>query len=164
MANDDKGDDATQRRLWEAIEGRRMGMLSLTKSGLHAQPMVAFVERRHKRLWFIARRDTELVQSIGDGGSCAFVTQDDDLMASISGALSVVDDRRRMTRYWNGAVAAWLPDGLHDPKLVMLRMDCVDAEVWISGLGVTKFAWEIAWQGAPQQVFEMSARGQATLH
>jgi general stress protein 26 len=156
--------DATQQRLWAAIETRRVGMLGLTKSGLHAQPMLAFVDRRSKRLWFIARTDTDLVQSVGEGGCCAFVFQDGDLVASISGALSLVDDRRRMARYWNAAVAAWLPEGLHDPKLTMLRMDCVDAEVWIAGLGLTKFTWEIARGGAPLLSFEIGGRAEATLH
>lgn len=158
------GGDAILQRLWDAIATRRMGMLGLTKSGLHAQPMLAFVERRRKRLWFIARTDTELAQSIGDGGNCAFVFQDGDLMASIGGALSLVDDPRRMARYWNAAVAAWLPEGRHDPKLTMLRMDCVEAEVWISGVGLTKFAWEIAWGAAPLKLLEMTDRAHATLH
>jgi len=96
MAIGRQENDATQTRLWEAIEARRIGMLGLTKSGLHAQPMIAFVERRRKRLWFIARNDTDLVRSVGDGGSGDFIFQDGELMASISGALNVVEDRRRM--------------------------------------------------------------------
>lgn len=164
MVNGMHDSDATQARLWEAIETRRIGMLSLTKSGLHAQPMIAFLERRRKRLWFIARTDTELVRSIGDGGSCAFVVQDGDLMASIGGALNVVVDRPRMARCWNAAVAAWLPEGLHDPRLTMLRMDCADAEVWISGMGLTTFAWEIAWTGPNPRILELDGRAQATLH
>ncbi len=159
-----RGGDALLQRLWDAIATKRMGMLELTKSGLHAQPMLTFVERRRKRLWFIARTDTELVQSIGDGGNCAFVFQDGELMASIGGALSLVDDRRRMARCWNAAVAAWLPEGRHDPNLTMLRMDCVEAEVWVSGVGLTKFAWEVAWGAAPLQLLELSGRAHATLH
>jgi general stress protein 26 len=85
-------------------------------------------------------------------------------MASVAGALSVVDDRRRIARYWNAAVAAWLPEGLHDPRLTLLRMDCVDAEVWLSGLGLTKFAWEIAWTGAYPQLLEIARPAHATLH
>jgi general stress protein 26 len=156
--------EATQQRLWAAIDARRMGMLELTKSGLHAQPMLAFAERRRNRLWFIARSDTDFVRSIADGGCCAFVLQDDGLMASIGGALRVVEDRRRMARHWNAEVAAWLPEGLHDPRLTMLCMDCVDAEVWVAGLGLTKFVWEMAWDGAPPQLAEMGAPAHATLH
>src|SRR5437763_1813977 len=117
MADHMHENDAAQAKLWEAIEARRIGMLGLTKSGLHAQPMIAFVERRRNRLWFIARRDTDFVRSVGDGASGDFVLQDGELMASISGALNLVEDRRRMARYWNAAVAAWLPEGLHDPRL-----------------------------------------------
>jgi general stress protein 26 len=156
--------EATQQRLWEAIDARRMGMLELTNSGLHAQPMLAFAERRRKRLWFIARSDTDFVRSIADGGCCAFVLQDDNLMASIGGALRVVEDRQRMARHWNAEVSAWLPEGLHDPRLTMLCMDCVDAEVWVSGLALTKFVWEMAWDGAPPQLPEMGAPAHATLH
>ena len=157
-------EDSTQDRLWEAIESRRIGMLGLTKSGLHAQPMIAFVERRRKRLWFIARTDTDLVRTVGAGGACMFVMQDADLLASICGELSVVQDRRRMARYWNAKVAAWLPEGMDDPRLTLLRLDCVDAELWVSGAGLTKFAWEIAWAGAYPRIPDPDDRTHATLH
>lgn len=156
--------EATQRQLWQAIETHRSGMLSLTKSGLHPQPMLAFVEQRRRRLWFVARTDTELAQSIGSGACCAFIFQGGDLMASVGGALSAVDDRRRIARCWNAALSAWLPEGPHDPKLTMLRMDCVDAEVWVTGLGLTKFNWEAAWGAAPLRRSETVGRHLATLH
>jgi general stress protein 26 len=164
MFDDWTGRDAAHLRLWDAIETRRIGMLGLTKSGLHAQPMIAFVERRRKRLWFIARTDTDLVRSIGGGGCGMFVLQDTDLLASMSGALSIIDDRQRMARYWNAKVAAWLPEGPAHPGLTLLRMDCVDAELWIAGLGLTKFAWEIAWAGPRPIGLDLHGRGQATLH
>jgi general stress protein 26 len=164
MADDGQGNDASQAQLWHAIERRQIGMLELTKSGLHAQPMMAVVERRRKRLWFVARSDSDLVRSIGDGGCCAFVLQDAELMASVAGALSVVDDRRRLARYWTPAMATWLPQGLHDPRLTLLRMDCVDAEVWMSGLGLTRFSWEIAWSGAQPRLAHFGRPDHATLH
>jgi general stress protein 26 len=164
MSNGARAEDATQDRLWEAIETRRVGMLSLTKSGLHPQPMIAFVERRRRRLWFIARSDTDLVRTIGEGGACMFAMQDGELLASVAGELSVVQDRRRMARCWNAKVADWLPEGLDDPKLTMLRLDCVDAELWVSGFGLTKFAWEIGWTGPYPQIPALAGRAVATLH
>jgi general stress protein 26 len=164
MAADRRSSDASQAELWQAIERRGIGMLELTSSGLHAQPMVAFVERRRKRLWFIARTDTDLVRSIGEGGCCAFVVQDGDLLASVAGALCVVDDRRRLARYWTPAVAAWLPEGRRDPRLTLLRMDCVDAEVWLSALGPTRLSWEIAWAGPQPRLAQFGRSGHPTLH
>lgn len=160
----EKQDAATHARLWQAIEARGMGMLSLTKSGLHAQPMIVFAERRRKRLWFIVRVDTDLVRSVGDGGVGMFVLQEEDLLASVAGELTIVQDRRRMARYWTPKVAAWLPEGPNDARLTMLRMDCVDAELWVAGVGLTKFAWEIAWSGAHPKLLEFDRRGLATLH
>ena len=164
MAGNWDGLDTTPEQLWAAIDRRRAGMLSLTKSGQHAQPMLAFVERRRKRLWFIASRENDLAREVGEGGSCAFVVQDGDLMASVSGALHLVDDRKRLARLWNPAVAAWLAEGVEDPKLVLLRMDCIDAEVWVSGMGLTKIAWEIAWNAGAPKVLDMGGRAQSTLH
>jgi general stress protein 26 len=163
MADGAEGEEA-QDRLWEAIERRGIGMLDLTKSGLHAQPMIAFVERRRKRIWFIARRDTDLVRTIGEGGASLFVIQDTDLLASVAGELSVVQDRRRMARYWNARVDAWLPEGPNDARLVMLRLDCVDAELWVPGVGLTKFAWEIAWTGPYPKLLELGSQARVTLH
>jgi general stress protein 26 len=164
MALGAQGHKAAQDRLWQAIAARGVGMLGLTKSGLHAQPMIAFAERRRKRLWFIARSDTDLVRTTGAGGPCMFVLQDGDLLASVAGELSVVEDPRRMARCWNAAIAAWLPEGPGDPRLTLLRMDCVDAELWVSGLGLTKFAWEIAWTGARPTAADLDGRTQATFH
>ena len=160
----EKQDDATHARLRQAIEARGMGMLSLTKSGLHAQPMIVFAERRRKRLWFIVRADTDLVRTVGDGGVGMFVLQQEDLLASVAGELTIVQDRRRMARYWTPKVTAWLPEGPNDARLTMLRMDCVDAELWVSGVGLTKFAWEIAWSGAHPKLLEFDRLGLATLH
>ena len=156
--------ETTQDRLWQVIDRRQAGLLGLTKSGLHAQPMIAFAERRRKRLWFIARTDTDLVRSIGDGGVGMFVLQQEDLLASVAGELTIVQDRRRMARYWTPKVTAWLPEGPNDARLTMLRMDCVDAELWVSGVGLTKFAWEIAWSGAHPKLLEFDRLGLATLH
>jgi len=165
MSKASNGGEAVQKLLWGAIAERGAGMLSLTKSGLHAQPMLAIAEPRGNRLWFVARRDCELAREIGDGGCAAFVYQDGDLMASISGALHVVEDRPRLVRYWNAKLAAWLPEGPQDPKLTLLRMDCVDAEVCIAGFGLSKFVWEIAGHGGrPQFFLDVADRAHATLH
>ena len=164
MAIEPRRGEAAPARLWEAIEARRIGMLGVPMSGLHAQPMVARVERRRKQLWFVARSDTDLVRSIGEAGACMFTVQDGDLLASVSGALSVVHDRKRITRYWTAELAKWLPEGPDDPRLVLLRMDCVDAEVWIAELGMTKFAWESAWTGGLRKIVQADGWPDVTFH
>jgi general stress protein 26 len=85
------------------------------------------------------------------------------LLASISGSLTIEDDARRLARLANAMPAAWRPSGPHDPALVLLRMDCIDAEVSVGDLGMTRFAWELArprFRGKPRT----AAAFQPTLH
>ncbi|HEY0435925.1 MAG TPA: pyridoxamine 5'-phosphate oxidase family protein [Phenylobacterium sp.] len=136
--------DTLEARLWAALRQRGVGLLGLTKSGLHPHPAAVFVESRRRRLWFAAVRDTELVGAIGNGGSAIFTAQAQGLMASIAGSLTVEDDPRRLARLAAATPAAWRPSGPHDSALVLLRMDCIDAEVTLSDGGMNRFVWELA--------------------
>jgi general stress protein 26 len=165
MAYIPMGGETLESRLWDMIGARSLGLLSLTKSGLHAQPVVAFAEARYKRLWLVAPADCDLVRSIGDdAGSAMFMAQDGDMLASIGGAVRIVNDRRRAERHWNAIAQAWHPDGPLDPNLVLLRLTCLDAEVSISEVGVTKFAWDISRPYRRRPPTRVGGAPAATLH
>jgi general stress protein 26 len=151
-------------RLWKAVEKRGTGMLGLTASGQHFQPMTAFVERGAGQLWFFARSDTDMTRDVGDGASAMFVFQDDHLQACIGGGLTLSRDPERLEKYWNTVVAAWYPAGKDDPLLAMIRMDCVDAEVWLSEGRLTKFAWEIAKANATHRTPDIGGRAHLEFH
>lgn len=156
---------AVRDRLWRDIKRRGgTGMLGLTRSGQHFQPMTAFVERETGQIWFFTRKDTELVQDLGEGACAMFVFQADDLQACIGGDVTRAFDHDRMNRYWNPLVAAWYPEGKDDPALTMLHMDCVDAEVWISNAGPTRFAWEIAKANTTRQSPDLGGRAHIEFH
>ena len=165
MAYEPMGGETLESRLWGMIGARSLGLLSLTKSGLHAQPVVAFPEARLKRVWLMAPADCELVRSISDdAGSAMFMAQDGEMLASIGGAVRIVNDRRRAERHWNAVAQAWYPDGPRDSKLVVLRLTCLDAEVSISDVGVTKFAWDISKPYRRRTPTAITAGTAATLH
>jgi len=156
---------AVQTRLWDEIEKRGgTGMLGLTRSGDHYQPMTAFVERGANQLWFFTRQDTDLVRELGEASTAMFVFQADRLQACIGGALTTAYDRGRMDKYWNPVVAAWYPGGKDDPQLTMLRLDCVDAEVWINDEGPVRFAVEIAKANATHQTPDAGGRAHLDFH
>ena len=162
----DHSEAELQERLWKEIEKARYGMLGLVGQAPahHFQPMTAFCEKDGGQLWFFTRNDTDLAKDIGDGASAMFIFQADDLQACIGGAVTPTFDRERMDRYWNPMVAAWYPEGKDDPALTMLRMDCVDAEVWISDAGPTKFAWEIAKANTTHQLPDLGGRAHIEFH
>jgi len=129
--------------LWEALEGRGVGYLGLTKSGLHPLPAVVFVDRRRRRLWLAAAADSEVVRSVGDGGAAIFTAQSPGLLASVGGNLTIEDDPRRLARMWTPQAQAWRPEGPRDPGICLLCMDCVDAEVSLADSGLMRFSWDI---------------------
>jgi general stress protein 26 len=165
MTTDINDPAAVERRLWDEIEKDQVGMLGVVgRSAHHLQPMTAFVEPAANRLWFFTRNDTDLVDEIGAGHPAMFVFQQRDLRACIGGRLTVAPDRQRMDRYWNAVVAAWYPKGKDDPHLTLLRLDCDDAQVWISQAGPMRFAWEIAKANATGHTPDLGGRTEVRFH
>lgn len=156
---------AVQTRLWDLLEKDRIGMLGLTGAAhQHFQPMTAFVERPQNNLWFFAWRDNDLVVTDDHGAEAMFVFQGDHLYACIGGRLSVDTDRRRMEQYWSPMVAAWYPGGKDDPRLIMLRMDCEDAQVWLTEGGPMRYAWALAKARATGRRPDLGGQASLDLH
>lgn len=164
MSLDPEDRAAVQTRLWDQVEKRRVGMLGLIGARQHFQPMTAFVERGDNQLWFFTYRDGDLAESIAGGGSAMFVFQGEDLYACVSGALSLEIDRERMDRYWNPVVAAWYPEGKDDPRLTLIRMDCDDAQVWVTKGGPVRFGWEIAKANASHERPDLGGQTRLDFH
>jgi len=122
-------------KFWKALHDDRTMMLGLdgVEDG-HARPMTALAEHDRSPIWFFTARDNALVQQLGAGGGravAAFASKDHKLFASIRGTLREDTDRAVVERLWNPFIAAWY-EGKDDPKLVLLRLDAGEAEVWLN--------------------------------
>ena len=89
-------------------------------------------------LWFFTAIDNRLVQGLParNRALCTFAAKDHDLFACIHGTLHVETDRSVVYRLWNPFVAAWYEGGKRDPKLVLLRLDPEQGEVWLNASSV----------------------------
>ena len=136
-----------QRRLSEAIEKDRIGMLGLMGGeGGHFQPMTAFWEPETRDLWFYSYRDSDLVRAAGQGGADAMFTfqnKDATLWACIGGRLHEHHDPERLKRFWSPVVAAWYAKGIGDPNLTLLHLEAESGEVWINEKGPVRFGLDI---------------------
>ncbi|MFQ8431821.1 pyridoxamine 5'-phosphate oxidase family protein [Amaricoccus sp. W119] len=106
----------------------------------HKRPMAArFRDSDATTIWFFGDNTTGLVRVVASGESRAeacYSAKGHDLFACIHGRLSVDTDRAIVEELWNSDVAAWYPGGKEDPKLVLLRFDTVEAEIWEAGSGL----------------------------
>ncbi|MDB5664050.1 pyridoxamine 5'-phosphate oxidase family protein [Cypionkella sp.] len=120
---------------WSALDSDRTMMLGLVgvDEG-HTRPMTAQIEGKSGPIWFFASTDSELVRKIGtsDRAIATFQSKGHDIFASVHGKLSTSHDRAVIDRLWNPFVAAWY-EGKDDPKLVLLRMEPDQAEIWKDG-------------------------------
>lgn len=144
----DLTDAEVRERLFETLRKQDTGMLGLNGDRDQLpQPMTAFIEKGEETIYFFTRDDSELAQAVTGGrtnGIYVFAEKGRNLFATLTGTLSISQDTARVDQFWNPVVGAWYPGGKDDPHLRVLTFDPNDAQVWVSGDGLVKFAFEIA--------------------
>ncbi len=123
-------------KLWDALESDRTVMLGLDDGQDGLRPMTVLLDEdgaTHGPLWVFTAKDNSMVGQL-DGTEPAlasFADKGHDLFATIRGSVTVDTDPAVVDRLWNPFIAAWY-DGKDDPKLVLLRFEPVEAEVWLN--------------------------------
>ena len=127
-------------KFWAALRSDMTIMLGLDRS--HSQktrPMTAQLDgdEDHGPIWFFGSRESGLVHELSgtQGAIGSFMSKGHDVFATLRGTLTVDNDRAVIDRLWNPFVAAWY-EGKDDPKLVLLRFDAEDAEIWLDGSSI----------------------------
>ena len=124
-----------EKKFWKALHSDRTVMLGLdgVEDG-HSRPMTAQAEGDKGPIWFFTSTENGVAKNLKTGGRAiaAFTSKDHDLFASIRGNIVRDTDRAVIDRLWNPFVAAWYEGGKDDPKLVLLRLDAEQGEIWLN--------------------------------
>lgn len=146
MADLQTAEHDPETQLFDEIDQIHAGMLGISGSRLHMQPMAPQLDRRTKTIWFFAKKDSELVETIGPDAQAHFcvVGKNHDYHACVAGPIAVRLDPAKRDEYWNSIVEAWFDDGKDDPMLTMLALKLVDGKIWASTDSTLSFGWEIA--------------------
>ena len=127
--------DDIKQQFWKALAASPYLMVGATGEREHHIPMNAQLDKdAHGAFWFFTATDNRL--AAGGPAMAQFASKGHDLFACISGTLVRENDRAVLDKLWNNSIAAWYPDGKDDPKLVLLRFDLDDAEIWTADPGV----------------------------
>ncbi|MFT3965570.1 MAG: pyridoxamine 5'-phosphate oxidase family protein [Sphingobium sp.] len=127
--------DTIRTEFWKSLENSPFLMVHLTADHAHSVPMTAQLDKdANHAFWFYTAKDNRL--AAGGPAMAQFASKGHDLFACISGTLRVETDPEVIDRYWSNHVEAWYEGGRNDPKLLMLRFDLDDAEIWTADLGV----------------------------
>ena len=127
--------DDIKQQFWKALADSPYVMLGATGEREHHIPMNAQLDKdANGPFWFFTATDNRL--AAGGPAMAQFAAKGHDLFACISGTLVHENNRAVLDKLWNNSIAAWYPDGKDDPKLVLLRFDLDDAEIWTADPGV----------------------------
>jgi general stress protein 26 len=118
------------------IKSVRFGMFTTVDRHGHltSQPMTNQEIDADGALWFYTSTATELWENIAARAkvNVSFAEPADSLYVSISGTAERIVDRARIRALWNPMVAAWFPNGVDDPHVVLVRVAARTVQFWDS--------------------------------
>jgi general stress protein 26 len=121
-------------QFWASLSASPFVMLELDNAPHSAAPMTAQLDREaHGVLWFFTSRDGALARM--GPATATFAAKDHGLFARFSGRLSEEKSRAVVEKHWSKAVAAWFPEGMNSPQVLLMRMDLGDASIWNAKMG-----------------------------
>ena len=152
--------DDIKQQFWKALAASPYLMVGATGEREHHIPMNAQLDKdANSAFWFFTATDNRL--AAGGPAMAQFASKGHDLFACISGTLVRENDRAVLDTLWNNSIAAWYPDGKDDPRLVLLRFDLDDAEIWTADPGV-KGMFKLA-TGMTMKEGELGQHAEVTL-
>jgi len=104
------------------------------KDELSSRPMATAKVEEDGSIWFFTNeyslkskeisKENEVSLGYSDPSSNTYVT--------VNGKAEMVDDRAKKEAYFSVPVKAWFPDGVDDPRLILIKVTPVSAEYWDS--------------------------------
>jgi general stress protein 26 len=121
-------------RLSELISGIEIGILTTISPdhNLHSCPMSAHGVEAPGVLWFLSSSETDKVESVKtmQRVNVCFADHAGQRYVSVSGFCELVRDRAKAKQLWHDSYQAWLPGGVDDPNLILMKIDVQQAEYW----------------------------------
>jgi len=122
--------------LKQRVDNIRTAMLTTftPSKGFHCRPMGTAEIDTNGDLWFFTNEYSAKAKEISADNKVNVTYSDSgtNTYLSIKGHAHLVDDKEKMRALWNPYIQAFFPDGLGDPKLILLKVETSDMEYWDS--------------------------------
>jgi general stress protein 26 len=121
-------------RLRELIKDIEVAMLVTVtaEGGLRSRPMMTLSLEEQGELRFITTDETGAVEDLNEekAVNVCYADHENSRYVSVSGQATISRDHGQLEELWNPAFERFVPQGLDDPHLVMLRVRIEYAELW----------------------------------
>jgi len=121
-------------RLSELISGLDIAILTIIRpdNSLHSCPMAAHGVEAPGVMWFLSGSNTDKVEAVKtiQRMNLCFADHAAQRYVSVSGFCELVRDQVKTKELWRDSYKSWFPGGLHDPNLILMKVDVQQAEYW----------------------------------
>ena len=117
-------------KLVAMIEALAVGMLTTEEEngGLRSRPMTT--QRAEKGvLWFFRGKELENAKKNAQV-NVSYADPDDGVTVSVSGAARTFRDPAKARELWSSDARRWFTEGPDDPRLMILKVEIMQAEYW----------------------------------
>ena len=126
-------------RLGELIDGIQCAILTTVRPNgtLHSCPMATTGVDANGVVWFLSANNTAKVEAARTSQqvNVAFIDHSRQRYVSVSGFCELVRDTAKAKQLWDPSFASWLPGGLDDPNLILMKIDVQSVEYWDADAG-----------------------------
>jgi general stress protein 26 len=116
------------------LDGIDVAMLTVVEPDgtLQSRPMQTQQIGDDGTLWFFASRSSHqvAVEQTAPSVNLVYVHSGKQRYVSVTGRVSVIEDRAKMRELWSPPAKIWFKGGPDDPDLVLLRVDVDHADYW----------------------------------
>lgn len=123
-------------KLKDMVEDVRICMFNTVslEDEMGSRPMATAKIEDDGSIWFFTSEYSPKSKEISKENNVLLAYSDPskNTYVTVKGKASFVDDREKKKEYWSPFVKAWFPDGVDDPKLILIKVDAEEVEYWDS--------------------------------
>lgn len=106
---------------------------------LKSRPMETVGINNEGDIYFFTTLFSELMRELTENSQVNLsFTKKDDNFISVSGVTQVIKNKTDLVRFWNSRYEQWIPDGLDNPSIILLKVSLVSAEHWRHNTGLNR--------------------------
>jgi len=118
------------------IEDVRICMLTTLsdKDEFSSRPMATAKVEDDGSIWFFSNEYSLKSKEISKNNqvTLGYSNPSNNTYLYVNGKAALVEDQARKEAYFSPAVKAWFPEGVDDPRLILIKVDPTVAEYWDS--------------------------------
>lgn len=98
---------------------------------LKSRPMETAGINNDGDIYFFTTLSSELIRELTENSQVNLsFSKEDNNFISVSGVTQVIKNKDDLVEFWNSTYEKWIPDGLDNPSIVLLKVSLMSAEHW----------------------------------